>query len=31
MEKVRGMGLKPFVMMIFHPLAEATGNRWNCF
>ena len=29
-EKVRGMGLKPFVIISFNPLAEARGNRWNC-
>jgi hypothetical protein len=30
MEKVRGMGLKPFVIIFFNPLAEARGNGWNC-
>jgi len=29
MEKVRGMGLKPFVIISFNPLAEARGNGCN--
>jgi len=30
MEKIRGMWLKPLVIIFFNPLAEARGNGWNC-
>jgi len=29
-EKVRGMGLKPLVIIFFNPLAEGRDNGWNC-